>query len=152
MRTVAFVGGFVLFAFALLPAHHAARAQGVELGACFHQTWALKTGSEPPDNLFFTAITSCGPFPVEALYEVTSAYQYNWDDGQWYPEGILLGSDASAGGTQFLGDSGFGDMPSYLGAACYAAVTGWTVQPYNWFPLYVRTTSWEPADPNPTCY
>jgi hypothetical protein len=151
MRAVVFIAGFVLFAFALLAGRpHEARAQGIQVGACFHQTWALKTGSEPPDNLFYTAITSCGPFPVEALYGVTTAYQYNWDDGQWYPEGTL-GSDADAGGTQYLGDSGFGDMPSYLGAACYVAVTHWTVQPYNWFPLYATTSSLESADSS-TCY
>src|ERR1700674_3447064 len=125
MRTVAFVGGLVLLDFALLPAHHAARAQGVQLGACFHQTWALKKGSEPPGNFFFPAITSCS-VPVYFLYEQTEAYQYNWDDGLWYPEGEL-GSDA-AHDTVFLADSGFGNAPSYLGAVCYVALTRWIVE------------------------
>jgi hypothetical protein len=149
MRGVAFVGGLVLLAFALLPAHHAARAQGVQLGACFHQTWALKTGSEPPGNLFFTAITNCS-VPVYVIYEDTVSFQYHWDDGLWYPF-APLGSDATHDITG-LGDSGFSDVPSYLGAACYVAVTGWVIQPYNWFPLYTTTSSYEPANPNPTCY
>jgi hypothetical protein len=151
MRAVVFIAGFVLFAFALLAGRsHEARAQGVELGACFHQTWALKTGSEPPGNIFFTAIASCS-VPVQVLYEETVAYQYNWDDGLWYPH-VALGSDATGPGTQFLGDSGFGDVPSYLGAACYVAVTDWVVQPFNWFPLYTSTSSLGPANPSSTCY
>ncbi len=114
MRALAVSLGIAVLAYALIPWEtRTTQAQAVPI-SCWVQSFdAPNIGNE---NYFSEAISTCDQ-PVNVISVGSWLYEYNWNDGYWYPRGFL-GGDLKANVAWASKSRVKHVEPGYLGTHC----------------------------------